>query len=189
MSPKPLFNRETIIDKGLMIAKKEGLKAITARRIAKELKSSVAPIYVNFETIDDLIHAVVLKVFQMTEAIILNTEGNSTFEKIGKASLHFARNYPMLFRELSIEPNPYMASYEIVENMMIESLKNDSTINFLSEEKLKMLFLKLRIFQMGLSVMISNGQKPNWMSDHDMENLLISFGDDMRDLLNMKEKT
>jgi hypothetical protein len=35
--------------------------------------------------------------------------------------------------------------------------------------------------------MISNGQKPNWMSDQDMENLLISFGEDMRAILNMKE--
>lgn len=179
MSPKIHFDKNLIIEKAYEIALEEGLKAITARKIASKLKSSVAPIYSNFLTLDELIQSVVLKVFQLNDELVNKQQGDSFLEKLGHASLYFAKTYPILFKELVMEPNPYMTSYDILEASIIRSLKTEDAFKEISDKDLKMMLLKLRAFQIGLSVMISNGQKPSWITDQELSQLLMSFGSDI----------
>jgi len=179
MPPKIKFTKKNIIDAALEIAKEKGLSHITARSVANQLDSSVAPIYVNFTTIDDLVEAVVKRVFTMSEELFEEEKGESTFEKMGKASLTFAREYPELFRELVIQPNPYMASYEDIENSLVDALMQDQTMNGLTFEEAKRLMLKMRAFQVGLSVMVANGQVPSWLDDQEFDALLMEVGDDV----------
>lgn len=54
MPPIKRYDKEKIIDISLDIASKEGLEKLNARRIAKELNSSVNPIFNNFKNMDDL---------------------------------------------------------------------------------------------------------------------------------------
>mgnify|MGYP001036238520 FL=1 len=179
MPPKIKFTKKNIIDAALEIAKEKGLSHISARSVANQLDSSVAPIYVNFVTIDDLVEAVVKRVFTMSEELFEEEKGESTFEKMGKASLTFAREYPELFRELVIQPNPYMASYEDIENSLVDALMQDQTMNGLTFEEAKRLMLKMRAFQVGLSVMVANGQVPSWLDDQEFDALLMEVGDDV----------
>jgi hypothetical protein len=83
--------------------------------VASRLNSSVAPIYVNFKTIEELTQAVVQRVFALSEELLAKQKGQNLFENIGRASLAFARDYPVLFRDLVLKPNPHMASYEETE--------------------------------------------------------------------------
>lgn len=186
MSPRTQFDRNTIVNAALEIAKKKGLSGITARSVADKIHSSVAPIYVNFKTIEDLISEVVKRVFELSEQILSEQEGKTMFERIGKASIRFARTYPILFRDLSINPNPYMASYESIENRLIQSLDNDETMSDLSLEEKKRLLLKMRIFQMGLSVMVANKHVPSGLSDQDIDNILLEVGKDLLMALRMR---
>ena len=179
MPPKIKFTKKVIVDAALEIAKEKGLSHITARSVANRLHSSVAPIYVNFANIDDLVEAVVKQVFTMSEELFEEEKGESTFEKMGKASLTFAREYPELFRELVIQPNPYMASYEDIENSLVDALMQDQTMNGLTFEEAKRLMLKMRAFQVGLSVMVANGQVPSWLDDQEFDALLMEVGDDV----------
>ena len=50
MAPKNKFTKEEIINAAFDIAKVDGLGAITVRRVAQKLNSSIAPIYVNLTT-------------------------------------------------------------------------------------------------------------------------------------------
>ena len=179
MSPKTKFDKTAIVDAAFEIAKEEGLSGITARSVAKQLNSSVAPIYVNFATVDDLTEAVIHKVFAISDEILAKQKGQSMFEKIGKASLAFARTYPVLFREFSINPNPYMASYETIENAMIDALAEDESMRNWTLNERRRLLLKMRVFQMGLSVMVSNGHVPSWLDDNDFDELLMETGADV----------
>ncbi len=179
MPPKIKYDKNTIVDAALEVAKEEGFSGITARSVAKRLNCSVAPIYVNFATVDELIEAVVKRVFSISEAILKKQKGQSMFEKMGKASLAFAREYPVLFRELSIEPNPYMASYESIENTMLEAMAEDESMRGWTLEERKRLLIKLRAFQIGLSVMVANGQVPSWLNNHEFDQLLMEVGDDV----------
>jgi len=179
MPPKTKFDKEAIISAAFDIAAEEGLSAITARSVAKKLKSSVAPIYVNFETIDELVETVVHRVFELSDAFLQKQQGSSVFENIGKASLAFAREYPVLYRELALQPNPYLASYETVEKSMIQAMAEDEYLKDWTDEERRRLFLKMRIFQIGLTAMVANGQVPSWMEEEAFEALLMEVGEDL----------
>ncbi len=189
MPPKTKFDKEVIIDAALAVAKEEGFSGITARSVANLLNSSVAPIYVNFATVDDLVEAVVKRVFAISEELLTKQKGKSMYERIGKASLDFAREYPVLFRELSIQPNPYMASYETIENTMLEAMAGDENMRGWTLEERRRLLLKMRVFQMGLSAMVSNGHVPSWLDNQEVDQLLMEVGDDVLLAHQMKRKT
>lgn len=176
MPPKTKFNKENIIEAAFEIAKESGFSAITTRSVAKRLDSSVAPIYVNFETIENLIEAVVQRVFAVSNELLAKQTGPDVFENIGKASLEFARDYPVLFRELTIQPNQYMASYETEEKTMIEAMAEDEAMRGCTMEERKRIFFKMRVFQVGLSVMVANGHVPSSFNEKDVEELLMEMG-------------
>ena len=136
----------------------------------------------------DLVETVVQRVFAISEELITKQAGQSMFEKMGKASLAFAREYPVLFRELAIQPNPYMASYETIENAMLEAMALDEGMQGWTLNERKRLFLKLRVFQMGLSVMVANGHVPLWLDSQEFDQLLIEVGDDVLLAHQMKRK-
>lgn len=179
MPPKTKFDKNAIIDAALEIAKEKGFSGITARSVANWLNSSVAPIYVNFATVDELVEAVVQRVFSISKELLARQKGKSVFKNIGKASLDFAREYPVLFRELSINPNPYMASYETIENAMLKSMAEDEAISGWTLEERRRLMLKMRVFQIGLSVMVANGHFPSWIDSIEFSKLLMEVGDDI----------
>lgn len=179
MPPKNKFTREEIIEAAFEIAREEGFSKITARSVAGRLNSSVAPIYVNFKTIEELTRVVVLRVFALSDELLAKQKGQNLFENIGKASLAFARDYPVLFRELVLKPNPYMASYEETEKVMVDALKDNKEMQGWSMGERRRLFLKMRIFQLGLSAMVANGHVPSWLDDHESEKLLKETGEQL----------
>ncbi len=188
MPPKTKFDKEAVIKAAFDVAKEKGFSGITARSVADRLNSSVAPIYVNFATIDDLVEAVVRRVFAISEELLAKQKSESIFENIGKASLAFAREYPVFFRELSIKPNPYRASYETIEKAMVESLAEDEAMRDWTLEERKRLFLKVRVFHMGLSAMVANGHVPSWLEHHEFEELLLEVGEDLLLVQNIKRR-
>jgi AcrR family transcriptional regulator len=188
MPPKTKFDKEAIVDAAFEIAKEAGFSGIAARSVAKRLGSSVAPIYVNFENIDDLITAVVERVFALSDQLLAQQEGPHIFANIGKASLAFARDYPVLFRELILQPNPYMASYETVEHALVEALGADEQIGKWSVAERKRFLLKMRIFQLGLSALVANNHLPTWLDEQSVEKLLFEVGEDLYQVEEMKQK-
>ena len=186
MPPKTKFNKEDIIEVAFEIGKEKGFSAITARNVANRLGCSVAPIYVNYETIDCLIEAVVMRVFALSDELLAKQKGSNLFENIGRASLEFAREYPVFFRELTMKPNSYMSSYETIENNMLEALSEDETMRDLTLDERKRLFFKMRVFQLGLSAMIANDHIPSWLDDQEAEQLLFEIGDELTLVQRMK---
>jgi len=179
MSPKTKFDKKSIVDEALEIAKEKGLKEITARSVAKKLKSSVAPIYVNFDSVDELVESVVQRFFSLSEEYLEKQEGKSMFEKIGRASLTLAKEYPIIYRELAIEPNQYMSSYESIEENMLKEMSKDEDMKKLSRDEQKKLLFKMRAFQTGFLVMIVNNNIPSWIKENDIEKMLIEVGEEL----------
>ncbi|MFO7848449.1 MAG: TetR/AcrR family transcriptional regulator [Spirochaetia bacterium] len=179
MPPRNKFTKTEIIDAAFEIAEKEGFDGITARAVAEKLGSSVAPIYVNFETIDTLIAAVIERIQELSVEILRRQSGNTLFENIGRASLAFASEYPLLFRELVLKPNPYMRSFDETHEQLVEALQTDGEMASLEYKERKRLLLKMQIFQTGLQVMIANDQLPANMDRTEAEELLIETGEEL----------
>ncbi|WCF07286.1 TetR/AcrR family transcriptional regulator [Paenibacillus thiaminolyticus] len=133
------------------------LASITIRKVADRLGSSIAPIYVNFQDAEELIQEVIKKTVQVSQQMLEDMSTGNPFYDIGAASLRFAREYSELFRELVMKPNPYMNDYELM-----------------------MILMKMKIFQLGLSVMVANGLLPEpWDEARAMELLSGAANDVM----------
>lgn len=180
MPPKKKYSKEKIVEKAFEIAKTEGIKGITIRKVADKLNSSIAPIYVNFNDVDELIKEVIKKTFEIGKELIDKEDSEDDFEKIGRASLKFARDYPLLFRDIVMNPNNYLENYdEDIGEELVEQMKNSPELKGLEEDKLKKILLKMRIFQTGLSVMIANGLLPKEIDEEKAYQILEDTGGDI----------
>lgn len=179
MAPKAKYSREEIITAAFTIAAAEGLDAISARKVAEHLGCSVAPLYVNFRTLEELVAAVIEKVNVISAEILASAGGSDEFEKIGRASLTFAREYPVLFRDLVLRPNSRLENFGKAHDDLAEVLAADRKLGRLGFEDRRRLFLKMQIFQTGLQVMIANGLTPSWLSPEEAEELLLETGQDL----------
>lgn len=112
MPPKKKFAEKQIIEAAFEIAATEGMDSITIRKVADQLGSSIAPIYVNFTDVEELKRSVIKKIGQLSQQMIQEQNSGNPFRNIGIASLRFAEEYPNLIRDLIMKPNEYMAEYD-----------------------------------------------------------------------------
>lgn len=180
MGPKTKFSKERIIDAAFQIAETEGIDNVTVRKIAEIMGSSVAPIYVNFKNIDELIEALIERIMSISQQLYIEESTGNPFYDMGRASLRFATEYSVLFRDLVMKSNSYMKEYdEKMIPVLIKEMKNDPDMEGLSEDELKTIFLKMKVFQLGLSVMAANGLLPKDYEKQDLMDLLSSAADDV----------
>lgn len=188
MPPKPKFSKQKIVNAAFDIAKDEGLDAITIRKVAHKLGSSIAPIYVNFDNVEELVQAVVTKTFDISKKMLAEQRSGEPFRDIGIASLRFAKEYSVLFRDLIMTDNPHMTYDDHDINALIEQMKKDATLSGFSDEELQHILLKLQIFQTGLSVMAANGLLPDNISDEQLIELLDSAAADVITSARLRQK-
>jgi AcrR family transcriptional regulator len=180
MGPKVKFTREQIIDTAFDIAQTEGIDGITMRKIAEKMGSSVAPIYVNFKNVDELNEALMEKIISISQQILTEESTGNPFRDIGKASLRFAVEYSVIFKDLVTKSGKYLQGYD--EKMLpalIVEMQKDPELKGFSVEELKTILLKMRICQIGLSIMAANGLLPKDYSMQDMMDILSSTADDV----------
>ena len=101
MPPKVKFQKEEIVKAALNVARKQGIDAVTAREVAKELGVSVGPIFTWFETMEQLKAEVyALAKARYREHIERGLLGPIPFLGIWQQYLAFARKEPELYRLL-----------------------------------------------------------------------------------------
>lgn len=178
MPPKAKVTKDNILDAALTIASKEGFSGITARSVAKELGCSVAPIYVNFETMEELMEGLMKKIASLSADLLAEQQGQDYFERIGKASLAFARRYPVIFREMALMPADRQMQDEMQAGILAGMAQDETMKHWTSEERRRLL-LKMRVFQLGLSLMVANNSLPGEMTDKDQDDLLMETGEEL----------
>lgn len=180
MAPKKRFSAEQIVEAAFSIAKSEGMDSISIRKVAEQLGSSIAPIYVNFSDVEELKRAVVQRISQIGQQMIDKQNTGSPFDDIGMASLHFAMEFPLLFRDLVLKPNDYLQHYDQdLGNELVTYMKKDPELAGFTDEELRIILLKMRVFQTGLAVMAINGQLPIAADLKSMKELLDSAAEDV----------
>lgn len=179
MAPKTQFNREQIVDAAFRIAGRDGMDGITARKIAAELGSSVAPVYVNFGDIEKLRGAVVEKIVQISREILEETGTGRPFRDIGLASLRFARRYPVISRDLTLRPNRYLEEYRSrMDIPLVERMDDDPDLAKLSPDQRRELLFRMQVFQTGLTVMTSTGQLPEEITETELIGIMERAAED-----------
>ncbi|MBS4197109.1 TetR/AcrR family transcriptional regulator [Lederbergia citri] len=180
MAPKKKFSKEQIIDAAFEIAKTDGMDSISIRKVAEKLGSSIAPIYVNFSEVDELKKEVMKKIIELSNQLLSEQNSGHPFRDIGVASLRFAREYSVLFRDLVMKQNEYMDSYDDdMGHGLVEMMKGDSNLAGFSQEELMTIFFKMRVFTVGLSVMVANGLLPKEFNEEKGVEFLNSTATDV----------
>lgn len=180
MPPKKKFTKEQIIDAAFEIAKLEGMDQITIRKVADVLGSSIAPIYVNFKDIDELITEVIKRIAVLSKQMLEQQNSGSPFLDVGLASLQFAKQYSVLFKDFMLNKNNHVQSYDQeMGNLLIEEMKKDAELEGLSEEDLSVILLKMKIFQLGLSIMVANEMLPDGFTQERQIQLLAQSATDV----------
>ncbi|HBB29251.1 MAG TPA: TetR/AcrR family transcriptional regulator [Clostridiales bacterium] len=180
MPPKNKFTKEQIIETAFEIAKEEGIDSITIRKIADNLGSSIAPIYVNFKDVEELKKAVISKIYEIGNSILQEQNTGDVFLNIGIASVKFAKDYSVIFKELILKNNGYLDNYDVqIGNNIIQEMKKDEDLKEFSEEELKTLLMKMRVFQAGLSIMATNESFALELTDEKVIEMLSDTGEDI----------
>ncbi len=178
MPPKKKFSQIQIIDAAFEIAKVEGISHITIRKVADRIGSSIAPIYVNFTDVEDLKKAVMKKIVELSEQKLKEQNSGNPFKDIGIASLKFAEEYPDLVRDLIMNPNEYLQEYD-QEMDFIAHMKQDPGLQGFTDDELMMIFVKMRAFQIGLTMMVANRLVPTEFTMDEMIELSGSAAEDI----------
>lgn len=179
MSPKTQYPKELIVESAFLIAKDEGIDQITMRKVAKAMGGSVAPIYVNFKDIKELKDAVIKRIFELSYEYYQQFNTGNPFYDIGMASIKFAKEYPIIFRDLVMTYNDHMKHYEEEMGFLLEEMKRDPDLQGLTDDELKQILLKMRVFQLGLSIMAANDLLPDSYTEEKMMELLSSTASDV----------
>ncbi|MFW6035995.1 MAG: TetR/AcrR family transcriptional regulator [Halothermotrichaceae bacterium] len=188
MPPKKQYSREEIVDTAFGLAKKEGIEGISIRKVADKLGSSIAPIYVNFDNVQELKQAVVDKVFAISKKYYDSSESGSPLD-VGIASLRFAKEYSAIFRDLVMKKNDYMKNYEKADlEILGKELAKYPELKDFTEEEIKDMLFKMRVFQLGLSVMAANGLFAEEPTEEELIAMLDSAGNDVITAIRWRKK-
>jgi len=179
MAPRKKFTKQAIIKAAFEIARKEGLDAITIRRVAEQLGSSIAPIYVNFKNVDELIQAVIDHTKEVAKQLILEQNSGQPFRDMGIGGIKFARDYSVLYRDLFMKNNPHMQQNEENFEFAIGQMKQDPTLQGFTDKELKDIILKMDIFHTGLAVQVANGILPDFVTEEKMIEMIDSIAEDV----------
>lgn len=157
MPPIKKYTKEEIINTSYEIVKNEGFKALNARRIAKELNSSIQPIFHNFKTIEDLKKDVYNKIYEKYQSYINDDKsGKKSYKKIGLAYIKFAKDYKEFFKIIFMQKTNLNA-LEFIEsdNSINDVIKTSQELTHLNDEEAKKFHLKVWIFTHGLACLVA----------------------------------
>lgn len=152
------ITKEMILDTAFSIARREGLNSISNRRIAKELNSSIRPIYYQFKNTEELKLELGKKIDTYFYDYLLNNKlGNMPlYKQIGINYIRFSRDEKKLFKILFMSDNKLLPSDFILDTdyMRIKDIIRISTN--LSDKDIKSFHLKMWLFTHGIATLSAN---------------------------------
>ena len=105
MPPKVKFQKEEIVTAAMNVARRDGIDAVTAREIAREMHVSVGPIFTWFDSMDALkteIYGRAVALYR--EYIERGLSGAIPFLGVWQQYIAFAKEEPQLYRLLFLTP-------------------------------------------------------------------------------------
>jgi AcrR family transcriptional regulator len=175
MPPKTVFTRDDVIGAAFEVVQHKGVKALTAREVAKKLKSSTAPVYVNFGSMKILEREVIIKAKDLLIDYMARPYTDRIFLNMGVGYARFAREQCPLFRALYLEKSDHKDILDDFESSMRTQIGKDERFSNLNDEEKYSLLDKMWTFTHGLATMICVGIAEN-NSDEYITKTLIDVG-------------
>lgn len=172
MPKKVVFTRDDVVTKGFEMLKESGLNSITARNIAKSLKSSPAPIYSYYSSMDELKDELIEIAKEQFLVYLKKPYTDMVFLNVGMGIVVFAREEQELFDSIFLKNSSYKDLITEFKNIIYKELEDDSRFEGVSQEKKDWLLDKCWIFAHGLATLVSTNFLKNITDEYIKENLL-----------------
>lgn len=158
MPPKEKFTKEEIIEAALVLVKREGISALTARALGKELGSSARPIFTVFHSMEEIQQAVIDAAKSLYREYVqrglLNTPA---FKGVGTEYILFSIHEPKLFQLLFMKEQdivPELSSVlPVIDDSYEEILLSVKDGYDLSMPMAKKLYQHLWIYTHGIATL------------------------------------
>lgn len=151
MPPKVKVAKKQIVHAALDIATLDGLSAITSKSLSAHLGCSVAPIYVNFDKIDDLINLTIDNVGKLMRQYVKRSYTSIPFVNVGIGHMLFAYHYPKLYKDLISRKIIFDQKRHLA---IIAIMKMDPILRKLSIDALTKLFQRIYAMTTGMCMMM-----------------------------------
>lgn len=173
MPPMKKIRAEEIIDAAYDIARKDGLEAVNARSLAKELGCSVQPIFSNFHSMQALKGKIMEKMADTFHRFLQKgRQADKPYKGVGMAYIRFAKEEPVLFRCLFMnEVDVEYEKYILLDGQSFQnSMETGEMATGLEEEKMKLFHRNMFVFSHGIATLIAT--KTCTFSDEQISDML-----------------
>lgn len=156
MPPAQQYTKETILKEAFAILQQEGLDAVSARSIAKNLGSSTQPVYSAYASMDELKKDLIARARAFaTDYLVSSGQNEEPFLDIGMQYLRFAQEQREIFHLLFLSGQ---ADLDVTDPFsppaLIDHMRGDVHLDGLDEGVLKRLLSNMSIYTFGLAVLV-----------------------------------
>lgn len=172
MPKKVIYTKEEIVYKAYEILKESGLNSITARNLAKTLKTSPAPIYGYFSSMDLLKDELIKKAKAQFLSYVTIKYTDKPLLNAGMGFVIFAREEKELFRSIFLMNSSYKDIISEFKTIIFQEIAKDKRFSEVEENKKNWLFEKCWIYTHGFATLISMGFNKDSSNESIGNNLL-----------------
>jgi AcrR family transcriptional regulator len=177
MPPPKSVTRDQVIEAAFALVRAKGLSALSARNMAKRLRTSTSPIYGYFRKMDLLRREVVIRALELLHNYQTKKRSGEPFFDMGLGYIEFARKEKRLFFEvLASDLHKLLPDNVQVGSDPLELMRSDPSLAGLSDAALGDLLMKMWIFVHGLASLIGN-EKLGALCDREIAAMLREVGE------------
>ncbi len=139
---KKLYDRNTVLDAALKLAQESGFDKLSIRGIARQLQTSVSPVYDSFDSKHDLIQAIIIKVLD-------ENAQEDTYFKRNHGILSYGLKYPVLYRDIQVYTRKYYLETTHVSDVR-NLMHNEPKLKLFEDRVLQSLNFDILLYISGL---------------------------------------
>lgn len=162
MARTAALNKQQIIDTAFNIVNENGFDALTIRSIAKELGTSTAPIYTQYENMDDLQKDLYETVLERVDQSLVNNLTPNLFLNIGSGLINFVLNNRKIYTHYFFSPSSFNQRMRDATMKYIDYMRQDLFLSLLKVEQLESIMDDMLTYTFGLiSILCTSNQPEN----------------------------
>ncbi|MBM4129414.1 TetR family transcriptional regulator [bacterium] len=156
--PSNQFERSDVIVAALAVVRAQGINQLSARRVARELGASTAPVYSNFAGMGELATAVRRRIADLVLAETEVVRSGEPFLDMGVGVLEFARREPALYDAAFGAASDGEDTGLLVMETLLDRMSRVESLAGLGAAERTILLRKMAIFTHGLAMEIIAGR-------------------------------
>jgi AcrR family transcriptional regulator len=162
MSPRNAsFESKDVLETAVAVVRERGLANLSARKVARQLNASVAPVYKHFRSMEDLVRGVLETARGLMDERTRQAYSDIPFLNIGVGIVVFAREESHLFSALFHSRHHCRDILNSFYDSVLATMKEDRMLRMLSDSSLENLLRSIWLYTLGLATAVIYGQLPD----------------------------